>query len=110
MRYRILTYKIIIKKKTLFKNINNNGKKRFILTNFYIHFFTFFKYPKIFGDVYSFSIISQIFYKDTGNLVWRILQLEKGIFDARVGYDVGIYKINKNKRAYIIGATMRSAS
>ena len=57
----------------------------------YIHFFTFFKYPKIFGDVYSLSIISQIFYKATGNLVWRIPQLEKGIFDARVGSDVGIY-------------------
>lgn len=63
-----------------------------------------FNSPKIFGDVYSLSIISQIYYKATGCLIWRIPQLDQGIFDARIGYDVGIYKIGDNRRAYIIGA------
>jgi len=63
-----------------------------------------FNSPKIFGDVYSLSIISQIYYKATGCLIWRIPQLDQGIFDARIGYDVGIHKIGNNRRAYIIGA------
>ncbi|MFX1499798.1 MAG: Piwi domain-containing protein [Promethearchaeota archaeon] len=63
-----------------------------------------FNSPKIFGDVYSLSIISQLYYKATGCLLWRIPQLDQGNFDARIGYDVGIYKLDNNKRSYIIGA------
>ncbi len=63
-----------------------------------------FNSKKIFGDVYSLSIIAQIYYKATGCLIWRLPQLDQGFFDARIGYDVGISKIDKNRRAYIIGA------
>jgi len=63
-----------------------------------------FNSPKIFSDVYSLSLITQIYYKATGNLLWRLPQLDQGSFDVRVGYDVGIYKIDDDKRAYIIGA------
>ncbi|MFW9879596.1 MAG: hypothetical protein ACFFG0_41500, partial [Candidatus Thorarchaeota archaeon] len=90
-----------LEKTTIFWNPMKNGLQNIpsqIIRN------STFNSSKIFGDVYSLSIISQIYYKATGCQLWRIPQLDQSIFDARIGYDVGIHKIDNQKRAYIIGA------